>query len=107
MKVEELIQIKNQLFNYSNELTRLKGLGYGSEEDTLLNTKLCEILGIAPAEVGVYIRLLDKVVRLGRLLTSIDIPFEGLRDTVVDLINYATYVYAIVEEKRNAEAASP
>ncbi|MEM4342193.1 MAG: hypothetical protein QXF97_06540 [Candidatus Caldarchaeum sp.] len=102
MKVEELLKIKQEIWRKCDELTVSKGQGYGKDDDTLFNTRLCEILGILPAEEGVYIRLLDKVVRLGRQLKNPQIPHEGVEDTVVDAINYLTYIYAILLEKRES-----
>lgn len=100
MKVEELLAIKREIWRKCDELTVSKGKGYGTEADTLFNLRLCEYLGILPAEQGAYIRLLDKVTRLGRLLTRKAIPHEGLEDTVVDAINYLTYIYALCLEKK-------
>jgi len=95
LRVEQALKIKEELFKEAQELTVSKGLGYGVEEDTFRNMRLVEWLGVCPSYVGAYIRMLDKVVRLGRLLQNKDIPHEGLRDTVLDLINYATYVYIL------------
>ena len=99
MKQEDLLKYKAELFKYTDSLTKSKGKGYGSEEDSLANLKLSEIVGVCPTEIGVYTRLLDKVYRLGRLLVRDDIPHEGVVDTVADLINYAVYILAILEEK--------
>jgi len=103
MKVEELLRIKRELFDEADRLTVAKGRGYGAGEDTLANMRLVEQMGFALAEEAAYIRLCDKVFRLGRILKNgeKEVGFEGLRDTIVDLINYATYIYALVEEKRN------
>lgn len=100
MNVEKLLMIKEELFAKANDLTVSKGLGYGLEHDTLRNMRFAEYVSVCDAPTAAYIRLLDKVFRLGRLLKNPDIPHDSLEDTVIDLINYATYVYALVEEKR-------
>lgn len=101
MKVDELIRLKNALFEESNRLTVLKGRGYGSEEDTLLNLKLIELVGVVDAVAGTYVRLSDKIVRLGRMIKMGEeyVGFEGFIDTVVDAINYLTYLLALKYER--------
>jgi hypothetical protein len=101
MKLDELLQIKQQLFAIADQLTESKGRGYGTDSDTLKNIRLSEYLEVAPSEIGVYIRTLDKVMRLGRILTTSEeaVGHEGLLDTVVDTINYLTYIVAIRVEK--------
>jgi hypothetical protein len=100
VKIDELIRLKNALFEESNKLTVLKGRGYGSEEDTLLNLKLIEFIGVADAVTGTYIRLSDKIVRLGRMIKVGEayVGFEGFIDTVLDAINYLTYLPALKYE---------
>jgi hypothetical protein len=101
LKVDELIRLKNALFEESNRLTVLKGRGYGSEEDTLLNLKLIELVGVVDAVAGTYVRLSDKIVRLGRMIKMGEeyVGFEGFIDTVVDAINYLTYLLALKYER--------
>jgi hypothetical protein len=101
LKVDELIKLKNALFEESNKLTILKGRGYGSEEDTFLNLKLIEFVGVVDAITGTYIRLSDKIVRLGRIIKMGEqyVGFEGFIDTVVDAINYLTYLPALKYER--------
>ena len=56
---------------------------------------MVEIVGLTDARVAAYIRLMDKMFRLGRLLKNPNIPFEGMEDTIIDAINYLTYIYAL------------
>jgi hypothetical protein len=101
MKIDELIRLKNALFEYSNKLTIKKGRGYGTNEDTLLNLKFVEYIGVMEAIKNTYGKLTDKVVRLGRIIAVGEeyVGFEGFIDTVVDLINYASYIPAFKYEK--------
>jgi len=106
MRVEYALRIKEELFREAQALTQSKGLGYGVEEDTFKNMRLVEWMGICPAYIAAYIRMLDKVFRLGRLLQNKDIPHEGLRDTVIDLVNYAMYVYILKTESEGLQHES-
>ena len=101
MKIDELIRLKNALFEEANKLTVAKGRGYGSEEDTFLNLKLIEFIGVVDSTVGTYVRLSDKIVRLGRIIKMGEsyVGFEGFVDTILDIINYATYIPALKYEK--------
>jgi len=101
MKIEELLRLKNILFEESNKLSQLKGRGYGTESDTLLNLKLVEYAGVVDSETGAWVRLSDKVMRLGRILKHGEefVGFEGFVDTVIDGINYLTMIVALRYEK--------
>ena len=104
MKIEELLRIKKELFEEADKLSISKGKGYGTKEDTLFNLKLAKILGIADPIVATYIRLLDKITRLARLLQNPNIPHEGIRDTIVDAINYLTYIWALIQETSSSQS---
>ncbi len=100
MKVDELLEIKRRLFERSDMLTIVKGEDYSFGGDTLRNLRVCERVGLCGAEVGVLVRLLDKV---GRLVCSCEKDVfsvdEGLEDTVVDAINYLCMFFALKKEK--------
>lgn len=63
----------------------------------LANLTACEILGV-PAQRGVLVRLLDKLMRLNSLIDRPPhVVEESFDDTVVDVINYAVllgYIHA-------------
>ena len=101
MKAEEAVRLKQFLYKLADDLTVRKGLGYGSERDTFTNLKFAESVGVMAAELGTWVRLCDKVVRLGNLLKrgEKEVGFEGILDTVVDTINYAAYIYLLLIEK--------
>ena len=101
MKAEEAVRLKQFLYRLADDLTIRKGHGYGSDGDTFANLKLVEHVGVMSSELGTWVRLCDKVVRLGNLLKrgEREVGFEGILDTVVDAINYAAYVYLLLIEK--------
>jgi hypothetical protein len=101
VKAEEAVRLKQFLYKLADDLTIRKGLGYGSDGDTFANLKLVEHVGVLSSELGTWVRLCDKVVRLGNLLKrgEREVGFEGILDTVVDAINYAAYVYLLLIEK--------
>jgi len=108
MNINKLMRAKRELYALADKLTVEKARGYGTEDDPLANMRLAEVLGVARAEEAAYIRLCDKVYRLGRILKNgeKEVGFEGLRDTIADLINYAAYIYILVNERRGCKKTS-
>jgi hypothetical protein len=103
MRLEEAQHYRALLFAYASELLRRKSHDYSATADIFTNLRACETFGIMSAELGVWVRLSDKVARLGSLLKERYNPAAVL-DTVVDLINYASYVYLLLIEKDPAYA---
>jgi len=103
MDIEEYINLKNNLFKLSNDLSRKKGHDYSGEEDTLFNIKVSERLEITSAENGVLIRMGDKFARLIKFTKQnrLDVKDEKLVDTLLDFLNYLTLFYAVIVEKKN------
>ena len=101
MKWYDFLVLRALLFNEANELAEKKSRGYGSEDDIFANFKLPENIGVMSAEMGAWLRLSDKVVRLGRQLVKGEeyVGFEDLVDTVLDTLNYAMVIVALRYEK--------
>jgi len=67
-----------------------------SAEDAFGNFKQCERLGICEADLGVLIRLSDKLSRLCNIRTKKgSVTSESERDTVIDMINYLSIYLAL------------
>jgi hypothetical protein len=98
MRLEEAQHYRALLFTRAGELLRTKSRDYSATADIFANLKACEIFGVMSAELGVWIRLADKVARLGSLLKGGAEPKATL-DTVLDMINYAVYVYLLLIER--------
>ncbi len=98
MRLEDAEYYRTILFAKADKLLRTKSRDYSATEDIFANIKACEVFGIMPAELGVWVRLTDKVARLGSLLKNGPEP-EAVLDTVLDMINYATYIYLLMIEK--------
>jgi hypothetical protein len=98
MRLEEAQHYRALLFTRAGELLRTKSRDYSATADIFANLKACEIFGVMSAELGVWIRLADKVARLGNLLKNRSNP-EAVLDTVIDLINYAIYIYLLMIEE--------
>ena len=69
-----------------------------------MNLEACERLNLAGTEVGVMIRLLDKFMRLVTFAkhSVLKVKNEGVTDTLLDVVNYAILLAAIIQSKRKA-----
>ena len=102
--IDQLIEIKQRLFDKSQALSKSKGHDYsGQAGDTFKNIRVAETFGMK-SEKGVLIRLMDKVMRISNYLDqdAFAVKDESLEDTIIDAINYLTYIYALHEERKDA-----
>lgn len=108
MRVEKVLKLKEEIFEKTQDLTRLKGVGYGTEEDSLRNLRLVEFIGLMPASHSVYVRICDKVMRIGRHLkmgVGNGLPYEKFEDDVLDALNYLFYLLILVSEEEEEGVA--
>lgn len=65
------------------------------------NFELCSAMGLTTTEVGMAVRLSDKIQRLSHLLSGqkMLVTDESLRDTLLDIINYTVLIGAYVDSK--------
>lgn len=107
--LEEVLQFRQERFETSTALIRKKGADYNRDQqlsgDTLFNLRVAEIMGLTDAaEVGVLIRLMDKMMRLASLMKpgrEAEVKNESVMDTVDDVHNYIDYA-ALLWQKRRA-----
>ena len=78
-----------------------KNTDYASSENPYKNFSLCEALAGVPTEVGMYVRLTDKVSRLGTLISgnSPAVKSETIFDTLEDLAGYTALMFAYLKSK--------
>lgn len=106
----EFTRFQRAFYDEAHELMRRKNADYatGGEDDAEAFRNFNRIeqyyeLGVS-AEAATYARLLDKIARFARLISpgyEQQVTDESLRDTALDIANYASIIYGIVHEKRN------
>jgi hypothetical protein len=82
-------------------LSSAKNANYAGEDNAWANFDLVEIVthGKITREQGIFVRMIDKVSRLGSLLfDGEDQVGEAVTDTVKDLAIYADILYASLHE---------
>lgn len=111
ISLKEVLAIRQELFDKATELVAKKGADYNfkqqKEGDTLFNLRVPTILGITEDPIqNVLAIMANKVMRLSSLrIKEPDVSNESFEDSVIDLINYATYLVAFRREQRRKKLA--
>ena len=102
MHREAYLKRFKEITNEMLELTTKKNQDYCSNEDAFANFKLVENLGICSAEVGILVRMCDKISRISRLMKAeAKVKDESIDDTNFDLCVYGIILQIYREAKRN------
>ena len=103
---DDIIKYQTEIFANCQRAVKAKGNDYsGAGADTFANIRLASHIGLVknPAH-SCLVRMMDKVMRL-KNLTDPDVTQavkdESIKDTLEDLINYATYVVMLDSERKN------
>jgi hypothetical protein len=101
---------KKHIWDFLDNMAKEKGSDYSGEGevDTFRNLRLVEYTMEIPTEVGIQIRLHDKFMRTNILLKrewesgrGPSVKDESLSVTILDHINYLTYIQALRAERFN------
>ena len=81
---------------------------YASTEDVFANFRHCEIAGI-PAWKGVAVRISDKFSRIMGFAKKekLEVKDESIKDTLIDMANYALIALILYEEEENKNDDTP
>jgi hypothetical protein len=109
--VAEVLEYRRKIFEKSSGLIAKKGHDYNrtqQDQDTLFNLRVARILGVVETDTeGIFVRVLDKIMRLISLTTkpSVEAKVDGeiVEDTLCDLHNYLDYAIMIWGEKSQKE----
>lgn len=101
-----LLNIHVELTSDAHELMDRKNKDYAgaSGSEPFANFERVESLGVCSTEKGFLVRVVDKLSRLSSFADSgtFAVEDESLRDTVIDLINYAVLIYAYNSAKQGS-----
>ena len=109
MTTSELPDFVEHFFVEVLETIKDKNKDYSGEgSDAFRNFKRCETYGIK-AEVGMFVRLLDKVGRLSSFLEKgeLAVKDEAVEDTLKDLAGYTAILAAFLASKKQKVYYSP
>lgn len=102
INAEDFLESADEFLDNCLDIVKKKNADYKSENgDFLSNFKKCERDDLAPAEVGIMIRLSDKMERLRTFIEKnhLEVEDEDFEDAIADSINYLLFLRAIINEK--------
>lgn len=88
------------------ELMRKKNNDYANGSDPFLNFRRAEYLGFSTAELGVLIRMTDKMSRISTYLNKgeLSLQNESVYDAIVDIINYSVILAGLLNDRDNKKS---
>lgn len=99
----QLYALHKQLTDEALNLMKLKNQDYAKGDDPFLNFRSAQVVGVEVSR-GILVRLLDKLSRAGNLIGKEPaVTEEKLKDTVLDIINYAILFHAVNDAEKNAD----
>jgi len=101
MTRDELFQLHDKICQEAKELMEKKNNDYASGSDPYLNFRRSEYLGFSTAELGVLIRMTDKMSRISTYLNrgELCLKNESVYDAIVDIINYSVILAGLLKDK--------
>jgi len=105
----ELLRFQRDICDQANALMSRKNQDYATGDnvdgDVFANFRMSEEKTSVPVATGMLVRLSDKLSRLGHLLQpgyKAKVRDESVKDTILDIINYAVLIEAY---QRNGQTA--
>ena len=107
MNADELLVFHSDTCDAARKLMERKNHDYTNGQTArggpFANFQLAESLGLCHTEVGMAVRLSDKMARMATLLTrEAKVADESLLDTALDIINYTILIAALRKSKGGA-----
>ena len=101
MTREELFRLHEEICNNAKELMKKKNADYASSQDPFMNFRRAEFLGFSTAEMGVLIRMTDKMSRISTFLNrgQLSLENESVYDAIVDMINYSVILAGLLKDR--------
>ena len=98
---QDLFDLHQNICNEALELMKKKNNDYASGSDPFMNFRRAEYLGFSTAELGVLIRMTDKMSRISTFLNKgeLSLQNESVYDAIVDIINYSVILAGLLKDK--------
>jgi hypothetical protein len=111
MNRDDYLKLHESLCKEALELSTRKNHDYAGKggEQPFANFERCEAMGICTTGQGFLVRMTDKLSRLASFEQAgeFKVKDESVKDTVLDIINYAALYYAQKQSKAPAEESEP
>lgn len=103
MNRDDYLKLHESLCKEALELSTRKNHDYAGKggEQPFANFERCEAMGICTTGQGFLVRMTDKLSRLASFEQAgeFKVKDESVKDTVLDIINYAALYYAQKQSK--------
>lgn len=101
--IYDIFLLHDRLSGDAVALMRKKNHDYGGNSDPYRNFRMAANLGVDPL-AGILVRMGDKLARLGTYVEKgqLQVKDESVRDTVLDIINYAVLFYGMSKAELKA-----
>lgn len=102
MNKKELHTLAESMARAELEVMKAKNADYtAGSDDPFANFRLAEIFGV-PAEIGLLIRMLDKIQRIRAFLADgkLAVASEPVDDAIADCRNYLVLLQGLIEERK-------
>jgi hypothetical protein len=103
MTRDELLEQHLLLCRDARELMKRKNADYAGRDgaEPFANFTRTEAMGICSTERGMLVRMTDKMSRLSSFCEAgrFSVQDEGLRDTIIDIVNYSVLLWAYLKDK--------
>jgi hypothetical protein len=101
MNKEQFLKRLKELYDINLAIADRKNSDYATSFDPFKNFRLCEQLGICSVEVGMLVRICDKLSRISNLLEGEqpEVQDESIMDTLSDMANYSMILRVFIEQK--------
>jgi hypothetical protein len=106
MTRDELFKLHETICQEAKELMRKKNADYACSTDPFMNFRRAEFLGFSTAEMGVLIRMTDKMSRISTFLNrgELSLENESVYDAIVDMINYSVILAGLLKDRETNKA---
>jgi hypothetical protein len=101
MTREDLFKHHSELCKAAFDILVAKNNDYASGKDPFSNFRKGEIFNLCSTEVGILLRITDKMSRLSTFAKDgkLSVENEGYRDAILDIMNYCVLFSAYVKSK--------
>lgn len=101
MTRQQLFELHTNICMEALELMKKKNNDYANGVDPFLNFRRAEYLGFSTAELGVLIRMTDKMSRISTYLNKgeLSLQNESVQDAIVDIINYSVILAGLLKDR--------
>lgn len=101
MNKQDLFNLHKSICSEALELMEKKNNDYATGSDPFMNFRRAEYLGFSTAEMGVLIRMTDKMSRISTFLNKgeLSLSNESVYDAVIDIINYSVLLAGLIKDR--------